>query len=280
MAEAGSEPKRHILFSPREGYSAIVGTLTGNDEHRHYAMHLAFPLDGVLEVFVGATVRVVGATAVAIASGVPHRLTHRPEETVGGDTGDVESAGALIVSTAPLSRLGRHLADLLGPRPACRLESPALPRLIDRARGLTAGKTPVSEVAAALAELVADLVPPDAPDPLSRMDPRIVRALTRIGGNLDAPLSASVLASELALSESRFLHLFQQEVGLSFRRMQLWVRLVQAFYRIQEGQSLTDLAYSCGFADSAHFARSFHEAFGMPPSVLLRGAVLHRVGEG
>ena len=73
------------------------------------------------------------------------------------------------------------------------------------------------------------------------------------------------------LSPSRYAHLFTTEVGLPFRRYLLWRKLNRSMQAFGRGATLTDAAFEAGFADSAHLTRTFHQMFGIPPSVMMRG---------
>jgi hypothetical protein len=61
-----------------------------------------------------------------------------------------------------------------------------------------------------------------------RVDPRIAAAARRIRQDAAAAISSGELAAAARLSESRFLHLFRDELGTSLRRYRLWVRLIHA----------------------------------------------------
>ncbi len=74
---------------------------------------------------------------------------------------------------------------------------------------------------------------------------------------------AAEVASKLALSESRFLHLFSEELGLSWRPYLLWRRIICAVQAIINNSSATDAAHLAGFSDSAHLSRTFRNNFGM-----------------
>ena len=96
-----------------------------------------------------------------------------------------------------------------------------------------------------------------------------MRVLEKLAADLDPPLSASQAAGLACLSESRFSHLFVEEVGLAYRTYLLWRRLMVAVDGIAAGASLTKAAHDSGFADSAHFSRTFLRKFGVPASLLL-----------
>ncbi len=74
---------------------------------------------------------------------------------------------------------------------------------------------------------------------------------------------ASQVASQLALSESRFLHLFSDQLGIAWRPYLLWRRMICAIKAILDDSSATDAAYLAGFSDSAHLSRTFRSYFGM-----------------
>lgn len=110
-----------------------------------------------------------------------------------------------------------------------------------------------------------------------RIDPRISRAASRIRDDPAATISASELAEEAALSESRFLHLFRDELGTSLRRYRLWVRLTHAGTAIAAGDNLTTAAMKSGFASPSHLADRFKTTFGLSASQLLEAGVRLRI---
>ncbi len=79
------------------------------------------------------------------------------------------------------------------------------------------------------------------------------------------------LARSVRLSRFRLSHLFSQEVGVSLRHFALWSRVQAGVrYHIDHGGRLSETALAVGFADQAHFNRSFKRMFGVPPSILPR----------
>lgn len=82
-------------------------------------------------------------------------------------------------------------------------------------------------------------------------------------------LTAARLATQAGLSESRFLHRFRDHTGLPLRPYLRWRRLLTAMTQVMAGHSLTDAAVSAGFADAAHFTRTFRRHFGIAPRTLL-----------
>jgi len=68
------------------------------------------------------------------------------------------------------------------------------------------------------------------------------------------------------LSESRFRHLFADEVGSSWRSYLVWRRALVAASLALRGATLTEAAHAAGYADSAHLSRQFKALFGFTPS--------------
>lgn len=97
-------------------------------------------------------------------------------------------------------------------------------------------------------------------------DARIARALELIRARLGGKIPLTSVAAAVHLSPDRFRHLFMQETGVGFRPYLLWLRLEVALAAYVAGESLTEAAYSGGFADSAHFSRTFRSMFGITPA--------------
>jgi AraC-like DNA-binding protein len=83
---------------------------------------------------------------------------------------------------------------------------------------------------------------------------------------------ASRLAALVGLSTFRFLHLFREHTGTSYRRYRLWLRMLRAAEALSSGHDLTGAAAGAGFASSSHFSDS------LPPHV--RRAPASPVGDG
>lgn len=102
------------------------------------------------------------------------------------------------------------------------------------------------------------------------LNPRIEKTLARIHQMEGRMLMLSDLAAHVHLSESRLSHLFKQEIGIPLQRYLLWYKVAQTAFQIGRGMSLTDAAIDAGFADSAHFSRTFRAMFGITPSQILK----------
>ncbi|MEU6913264.1 helix-turn-helix domain-containing protein [Streptomyces olindensis] len=105
---------------------------------------------------------------------------------------------------------------------------------------------------------------PAAPRP--GLDPRISRARELIDADPGAPHTVRSLAEDVALSPSRFAHLFSRQLGQSPMRALREARLRHAA-RLLEGTDLPveRVAAASGFASPFHFNRVFRERYGIPP---------------
>jgi AraC family transcriptional regulator of arabinose operon len=105
-----------------------------------------------------------------------------------------------------------------------------------------------------------------APASGTGVDPRVRRAEELIAADPAVPHTVRSLAACVALSPSRFAHLFTQQLGRSPMRALREARLQHAA-RLLEGTDLSveRVAAASGFASPFHFNRVFRERYGMPP---------------
>lgn len=98
---------------------------------------------------------------------------------------------------------------------------------------------------------------------LEPLDHRIAEVVTYIDELEEKRVAAGQLAEQIALSESRFLHLFKNELQMTVRKYLQWKRTMDAAQKVVEGKSATEAAHAAGFTDSAHLARVFRQMFGI-----------------
>lgn len=100
-------------------------------------------------------------------------------------------------------------------------------------------------------------------------DSRVLKALEIFKALPEKRISAKELASQVALSESRLGHLFQQQLGIPVRRYLLWLKIVEAARHVNRPKSsATEAAHRAGFTDSPHLTRSFRQLLGISPRML------------
>jgi AraC family transcriptional regulator len=221
----------------------------GNRMHRHHAVQITMGAGGTAHIRTEAGL--LTDPVIAIAPDVPHAI--EPEGRIA------------LLFVDPEGRAGRQLRRLMDGAPTAGL--PAPPGLVARLGRLWADPRPTdAEVQAIGAEILDGLLGPAVPEPAP--DPRIARAIDWLGSRIESGVTAPAAASVACLSESRFRHLFGEEVGLPFKTFVLWRRLMRAVERVAAGESLTAAAHQAGFADSAHFSRTFRRMFGLPAASL------------
>jgi AraC family transcriptional regulator len=67
-----------------------------------------------------------------------------------------------------------------------------------------------------------------------------------------------------------FARVFTELVGRPPHRYLAETRLVAARGMLEQGRSVTETCFACGYSDLSHFSRSFARRFGVPPSRLGR----------
>ena len=107
---------------------------------------------------------------------------------------------------------------------------------------------------------------PQPPNMLPVRDQRVRRAMLLMEQNLSSPLGADRLASEVAVSKRQLERLFLRDLGVGIQQFGRDMRLSYAVWLMTHAHSrIGDVAAQCGFADAAHFSRTFRAAFGDSP---------------
>lgn len=236
-----------LFLWPGQAVYAGPGVDTGF--HAHHAVQIGLSLDAPFTVRTGVGGTLTAQDTFVAWPGVPH---------------EVACAGARVIfiwlevpdrspphGRAPATRL----PEVPGFNPTrARLHFQTISQCAD-ARDL---------IAAATNSLLA------RPEARSPGDARLRAALALMRDpaifERDHPIDD--LARSVQLSASRLRHLFRLQMGLALQRYLLWRRLIVAVRALTEGADLTRSAHTAGFADSAHFSRTFRRMFGVPPSLI------------
>ncbi len=105
------------------------------------------------------------------------------------------------------------------------------------------------------------------------IDERVRHILARLLDELpETAIPAQACAGEVGLSTSRFLHLFKDEAGSSFRTQRMWKRARRFMDHANGEDSLTDVALGLGYPDSSHFSHTIRAAFGLKPRSIRAGS--------
>ncbi|MFI6491521.1 helix-turn-helix domain-containing protein [Streptomyces sp. NPDC050564] len=104
------------------------------------------------------------------------------------------------------------------------------------------------------------------------LDARIRRAESLIAADPSAPHTVRSLAGAVALSPSRFAHLFSEQLGRSPMRALRDARLLHAARLLEATElSVERVAAASGFTSAFHFNRVFRQRYGTPPGAYRSG---------
>lgn len=237
------------------GGSLWIGQGQGRTEwHAHHAHQLALAPEGSFRFRTDEAGPWTPFEGAVVPSHCPHQF-------------ELDAMQVAHLFIEPESRAGRALTGRFGATAVAPLP-PAESRAVARALFTRFGTVPqrdamIEAALAAVARLCGATTEPDA-----ALDPRLARALAYIRAHVGHPIALGDVAAAVALSESRFRHLFVAQTGCSFRAYLLWLRINLAIEAVMAGASWTDAAHEAGFADSAHLTRTHKRVFGIEPSAI------------
>ncbi len=107
---------------------------------------------------------------------------------------------------------------------------------------------------------------PAPPVRLVTDDDRVSKSLVIMEQNVSSPVRIAQIAERMDLSHRQLERLFKIKLGSSPQAVYLQMRLRHARWLLRTGQTLSSIAADTGFADAAHFAKSFKTVFGVSPS--------------
>jgi AraC-like DNA-binding protein len=234
----------------------LWGSGSWTDLHRHHCVQLVMALDGSLRFRQRPRQRWTRCGAVLVKPDAWHEV-------------DARDTHVLIAFVDAESELGAALAARTP-----SVVAPILPTTtaqwraeLGEAVSLTAARVEPWVTNTLLCERV----------PLS-IDHRVRRVLRDLPNRLieAEAVSLDVIAASVRLSSSRFLHLFTTSVGVPLRPYVLWLRLQCGARELACGKSVAEAAHAAGFADAAHFTRTFRRMIGATPRQVLRRGLAAR----
>lgn len=230
---------------PRPG-----ATSNTTDYHSHHAIQVTFPLGGQFELrtrkaaIKGPAAVAPDASHIFEASGLNALLFIEPESEAGrAICAAFFHKAALVAIPEPL------LAETIMRLEKAYSAAPKNEKLLE-------------EIGRALVTRLAGLSSAKQPEP------RVQKMIKFAASHLDDDITLAAAAQSAGLSASRARHLFVEQTGLAFRTYLLWLKITRAVGLVSKGKSLTAAAHEAGFADSAHFSRTFKRMFGIPAAAL------------
>ena len=94
-------------------------------------------------------------------------------------------------------------------------------------------------------------------------DDRMIDAMKYIRENGNLKMTCKAAADAVFLSESRFSHLFREQVGMTFAAYLIYQRILSVYTDVIRGKTVTEAAMEAGFSSSAHFADVNRRVFGI-----------------
>src|SRR5258706_7934878 len=104
------------------------------------------------------------------------------------------------------------------------------------------------------------------------IDPRIKRSAAKLNDFSASKMTAADCAVSAGLSPSRFLHLFKEQTGVSFRAFRAWKRARHLLHFANQNINLAHLAQDIGYPDSTHFSHSIRRFYGLKPRAIFLGS--------
>ncbi|WP_367154476.1 helix-turn-helix transcriptional regulator [Methylomonas sp. HYX-M1] len=222
------------------------------DFHSHHAIQITLPLSDGGVRFRRPNANWSVYRAAIIAAHRPHAFEARGEFVA-------------MIFVEPESREGRALHQLCQGEPISSLAYEMLELELNALAASYNGVARDSELITHAHSVTAKLAAMSTV-PVLPLDKRIEQALELLRERIADAVPLAEIADATCLSPDRFRHLFIEQTGMRFRPYVLWLRIEIALTAFASGRNLTEASHAGGFADSAHFSRTFKRMFGIAPS--------------
>jgi AraC-like DNA-binding protein len=216
-----------------------------SDTHEHHSVQLVMAVEGRLRIRRDPAHPWVECGAALVKPDALHEV-------------DASAAQVLLAFVDPESELGAALLD--------EVPEPITPVDDDR---VASWRQQLGKAAA----LTSSRVEPWVRRSLlrhrrkPRLNPKLERVLGVIREDLSAHrrLTLKRMATIAGLSESRFMHVFTESIGVPPRPYILWLRVQRACGEMMRGATATQAAHRAGFSDGAHLSRTVRRMMGTTP---------------
>lgn len=235
-----------------QDFEWFLGKFDNNQRHKHYAIQISIPLQGEISLIINHST-ITTEQAILIKPNIEHQLESEHEH--------------LLILLNPASTIG-HFWNRLVSSPFSEINNE--PIILIRKLGLDFFSN--KYLAKDFVQNINDIIRGydcHCESFVHSGDKRIDKSIAYLKQHHERVIPIEEISAFCNLSSSRFLHLFKENTGITYRRAQLWSKLMVAL-PLMPNQSLTEIAHQVGFSDSAHFTRTFKENFGFSPRALLK----------
>ena len=240
--------KNKIYFENNWGFS--IGKFEDNLLHKHYAIQINISLNTDVILTKGNN-QISELKNLLIKSNVTHQLSCETEH--------------LLLLFYPTSSIGHYLNELSN-NEISEFKHPILKQLKKYSLDFLNGKIEFNNVVSEITILLESFKRTSDMENHYK-DDRIKNAIKYLEVNFNRVISLKEISKIHFISESRFLHLFKENTGITFRKFQQWNKVSKSFSVLRD-QNLTETAHQFGFTDSSHFSKVFKETFGFNPKLI------------
>ena len=218
-------------------------------EHRHMAAHILIAMDGLLEIRSGE--QLLECRGIMIPSGVRHGIRTQ--------------GGALVFLFDSTTNVAARITTLQEiPDSVCKQIRQAYEQM--QHSGDYDGF-------AAFVKHSLDLEATGC----RVTDQRMRRAMEWMRSHATETVTCADVAEAVFMSESRFSHLFKEQLGMTVPAYLIYQRLMYVYTAVLRGRSITESALAAGFSSSGHFADVSRRVFGLSASEILKDLTVVRV---
>ena len=235
----------------------FLGLAADASLHESPAIKVCVALDGNFGLRTNDAEDWTEYDSAIIAPGQPHAIDGRHNKM----------AMLLLV---PEAKLAQPLAPIFSQNGITRLS----PSVVSKIRSIFADFDEDSGTDDSIEDVCFQMVAAMSSGDNEPIDSRVAQSIEWIRSSRDEGISVQEIAAGVELSESRFSHLFTENVRIPVRRYLLWLRLRDSMHLLAQGRSLTETAHEAGFSDSAHLTRTFRGMLGIAPSALIKESSL------
>lgn len=240
---------QNIYFD--QSWGLFVGIIKDNSPHKHFAIQLSISSEKNITIKNGSSTTYHLKNAL-IKSNISHEIDCSSQQ--------------LLLLIDPTSSFGHYLNQLTSENissfdlPLATILSTTLKDIIT---GKSSFKNSVIQLKKHLEKINCQCKTQNHFN-----DDRIQNAINYLDLNYNRIIPVEEIAELCCLSPSRFLHLFKEKTGITYRRVQLWNKISRSF-KLLPHQTITETAHQFGFSDSAHYSKTFKQNFGFSPKLFL-----------